>query len=154
MSIVQHPIKSKLRQACLEKIDQQVATITSVLDSIVTARNEETKSSAGDKYETSRAMLQIEEDKNKQQLARALVEHRKLLSIDSAVTAGPIRLGSLVTSSQGIYYIAVGVGKLLLDGVQYYCISPQSPIGMVIIGKRVSDQANFNDQVITILQVE
>ncbi len=149
-----HPIKSKLHQACLDRINQQIKTIQSVLDSVVTARNEETKSSAGDKYETSRAMLQIEEDKNKQQLARAMVEHKRLLSLDLSTTSESIKMGSLIRSTQGDYFIAVGLGKVEIDGQRYYCISPQSPIGMLLIGKQSSEEINFNGQTITILQVE
>jgi len=125
-----------------------------VLESIITARDEETKSSAGDKFETSRAMLQIEEAKNKAQLAQTIQEHKKLLSLEIDKVSTQIIEGSLVITSHGIYFIAIGIGKIKIEDQLYYCVSAQSPIAHALIGRKVGDQISFNSQDISVLQLQ
>ena len=50
---------------------------------ILKSLNEETKSSSGDKYETSRAMIQIEREKNSRQIKEIGNLKKQLLSIKS-----------------------------------------------------------------------
>ena len=64
-------LKTAIWTACYEQVEQRIQTIESVLASIVESRNNETKSSVGDKYETGRAMMQQKEDQNSRQLLQA-----------------------------------------------------------------------------------
>ena len=75
-------IKARLLHACQENIEQRIASIQQVLNSIEESRNNETRSSAGDKYETGRAMMQIEEEKNRHQLFQAYQVMQELSKID------------------------------------------------------------------------
>jgi len=50
-------IKQQLYDACLLFVNTKLATITTVMASSKKALHSETKSSAGDKHETGRAMI-------------------------------------------------------------------------------------------------
>ena len=55
--------KQKLFNACKEFVQDKLSTIEKTIQSNKSALNSETKSSAGDKHETGRAMLQLEMEK-------------------------------------------------------------------------------------------
>ena len=54
---------------CKTYVDKRLETIEEIISSNQKALQSETKSSAGDKHETARAMLQLEMEKAGQQLA-------------------------------------------------------------------------------------
>ena len=53
-------VKQELYQLLLSRLDQDITALEQDVRDLQLSANEETKSSAGDKYETGRAMIQIE----------------------------------------------------------------------------------------------
>ena len=39
------------------------------------------------------------------------------------------------------------------EGKKFYCISPKSPIGVLLLGKKVRDQIEFNARSSTLLEI-
>ena len=64
----------------------------------------ETKSSAGDKYETGRAMVQIELEKNQAQYNKFLKLKNELKQIDPIVIKSKIEYGSIVVTNNGNFF--------------------------------------------------
>ena len=95
------------------------------------AANEEDKSSVGDKYETGRAMMQIERDKAAQQLDEALKLKNIIDQISVETGSGKIMLGSLVITNSKKIFISIGIGKLFLDDEEFLVVAPGSPLGPV-----------------------
>lgn len=112
--------------------------------------NEETKSSAGDKYETGRAMMQLEIEKNTVQLSEALKLKQALAAIDPIKSTTVVQPGSLVVTNQYNYYIAISAGQLKIGDKVYFAISPGSPIGMQLTGLSVGETFVFNSKVLCI----
>jgi transcription elongation GreA/GreB family factor len=110
------------------------------------AANEETKGSVGDKHETGRAMMQIERDKHARMLADALEQKQLFEKTEFTKPSAIIHPGSLVITSQGNFFISVGVGKIQTDEMDVYAIAPQSPVGSLLMGKRSGDQIQFKDR--------
>jgi hypothetical protein len=104
----------------------------------------ETKSSAGDKHETSRAMLQLEMEKASQQLTSVNQLKTVLDKINITKTLHLICLGSLIVTTKGFYFLAISAGKITIDSVDYYAVSINSPIGQQLLGKKVGDKISFN----------
>ena len=103
---------------------------------------EETKSSAGDKYETARAMIQQEIDKYSMQLHDA--EKQKALLSGLPVTEDSIiRNGSLILTNKGNFFISISLGQLTIDNKNYFAISSASPIGAILLNKRKGDTFQF-----------
>ncbi len=146
-------IKEKLHNQCLAILDDKIVRMRESIASIEEARNNETKSSAGDKYETTRSMLHLEEEKNKSQLNRIIEQKMILQSIDWKLKKVLVGIGSLVITTQGKYYISAPMGKIGLENETYYCISMSSPIGQKLRGKNISDFVNHGDRSFEILEI-
>lgn len=138
-------VKKALFQACQTQLDERIRAIRDRLQSIEESRNEETKSSAGDKYETGRAMMQMEEDKIKRQLSEVLLTRTTLSQIDPTKKSEIILPGSLVKTNKGYYFLSIGLGKIKQGGQLYYAVSSQSPIGKALLHKKQGDQFLFNN---------
>ena len=146
-------IKQALYDACRQHIEERVTEIRRKLAAIEEAQNNETKSSAGDKYETGRAMMQIEAQNARIQLAQALETQVKLFIIKAYKKCTRAETGSLVVTDKGSYFIAIGIGKMKVEGNTYFCISPNAPIGRQLIGKTTGEAFTFNGNVIAIKEI-
>jgi transcription elongation GreA/GreB family factor len=137
-------LKKELYNLCINYVQKRMDTAIQAINAAQQAANEETKSSAGDKYETGRAMMQQETDRNRTQLneANKLMVALNHININThSKIAGP---GSLVITNNGKFYIAVSAGTLVLNGEAYFAISPASPIGSILIGKNAGDEFILN----------
>lgn len=146
-------MKKELHQACLLELQTRIDRIRLAVEEIQAAANEETKSSAGDKYETGRAMMQQEKDKMANQLAVNISWKNQLTLLNPAETKERIEIGSLVITQEGHYYLSIPLGKLKLEGQVYFAISLASPIGKALLNKKAGDEIVFQGRKISILQV-
>ncbi len=146
-------LKVTIHQALQQKVQKQISILQSAIQSLEESRNNETKSSVGDKYETGRAMMQQELFRKQEQLQQALELKMQLTSLDPTSIHTTIQLGSLVKTTQGQYYISVGVGKIILGGNSYFAISTQSPLGKLLIGKQQREEVEFRGKKIGIEEV-
>jgi transcription elongation GreA/GreB family factor len=110
------------------------------------SRDSDTKSSAGDKFETGREMMQREMDKLSALVDNTLNSLTKLDRLANLPATAVISEGSLVETDQETYYIAIGYGKL--DSI--YAISIESPLGQELKGKRVGERIEMRGRQITI----
>jgi len=138
-----HKIKAYLYKICLDKTEETISAINKALKSIEEARNNETKSSAGDKYETGRAMMQIEEDNNSRQLIQAVQLKTQLQKIDLKKKSKKVELGSMVLTNRSAYFVSIGLGEIKFEAQSYYCISPASPIGLMLMDKKKGEKFEF-----------
>jgi hypothetical protein len=146
-------LKQELYNLCCESVEQRISTIERSLLQVRESRNHETKSSAGDKYETGRAMLQIEEDNYKRQLHQALLLRNQLHQIDPTKQQVKAERGGLVITNQGQYFISAGLGPISLQGQTYLCISPISPIGQRLLGQEKGFEFEFNGALVVIQEI-
>lgn len=144
-------MKAAVLDACRSKLLEQLKSIDGSLQNIRNSKSSETKSSAGDKFETGRAMLQLEENNLKQQLAAALCTKQLLDQAGTLPKGDRIALGSLVALDRGLYFVSAGFGKVLVNGRAVYCTSPDSPIGQRLIGKEAGAKFLFNETTFTVL---
>ncbi len=137
-------LKSKLYKKCADYVEQRLSHIQSAIDAANESGNDETKSSAGDKHETGRAMMQLEQEKNAKQLIETL-EIRKLLDrVNPNQQSKTVALGSIVITHKEKFYISVSAGKIMIDEAVYYAVSPTSPIACKLLGLKKNQEINFN----------
>ena len=139
-------LKKALYNSCIEFIEKREETINRINNSNQSALTSETKSSAGDKHETGRAMLQLEMEKTSQQLD-GIHDMRLILSkirIDNISEI--IKLGSVVITNRGNYFLAISAGEINILGIKYFAVSTASPIGKLLLGKSVGNAFYFNHQ--------
>lgn len=145
--------KISLHQVCLQRVDQTIALATQAMEDAQNAANQETKSSVGDKYETGRAMMQLEKEKYAQQLAQAQVLRQQLEQLNPQQQHNHIQLGSLLRTDEGLYYLSVSLGKLMHEAKTVFVLSAASPLGQVLVGKKAGDKIAFQGRNISILEV-
>ena len=146
-------IKTKLLAKCFEYVEQRIETSRQAMRHAQDSANTEEKSSAGDKYETGRAMAQIECDKAAQQLDEAQKLKFILNQIKLDEGNNKVRQGSLVLTKDNLFYLAISVGKINVDNQDFLVIAPTSPIGQILLHSKVGDQFTFNKQIQVIMQI-
>ena len=140
-------------QHLLGLLEERILETEQAIASTRESRDSESKSSAGDKYETGRAMAQIELDKLQQQLQHNLSLKTELLKIDPKTVYDTIGFGTLVKTDKGNYFIAVALGKISIENETFYAISLASPIGQALKNGKSGDQLTFNGSTIQILSI-
>jgi transcription elongation GreA/GreB family factor len=113
------------------------------------SRDSDTKSSAGDKFETGREMMQREMDKLSALVDNTLYSLNKLDRLANLPSSSVVAEGSLVETDQETYYISIGYGKT--DSI--YAISIESPLGVELKGKKVEDRVEMRGRIITIKSI-
>ena len=140
----QASIKTTLHELCVRYADHCILNAQRAMEDAQQSANTETKSSAGDKHETGRALLQLEQEKNVKQLAEAKELKEKLLKIEPKITSSIVSLGSVVFTSSGNFYISVAAGKLQIEEDSYFAISPASPLAVKLLGSKPADLIALN----------
>jgi hypothetical protein len=145
--------KIQLYQKCTEIIESRILKLKTALQETQDAANNETKSSAGDKHETGRAMAQLETEKLTSQLTEALILIEVLNKINPSIENKTISLGSMIFTNNGNFFISVSIGKVKVESHSFFVISPISPIGKLMLTKKEKESFSFNNMVYVIEQV-
>ena len=146
-------IKQELFKQCEAFANKRAQTVEEIISSNQKALHSETKSSAGDKHETGRAMLQLEMEKASQQFA-GIQEMKEILSkINTTKTSKIAHLGSVIFTDITNYFLSISAGKLTVGGDDFFAISVSSPIGKLLLGRNESKELSFNGKVIKIKQI-
>lgn len=145
-------IKESLYLQCLDFVDNRYNIIQNTINEIQESLTSETKSSAGDKHETGRAMLQLEREKAGNQLAEIQKVKENISKINISKSSELVGLGSVVFTNKSNYFLAISAGELKVDSNLFYAISPNTPIGQLLFGKKVGDEVVFKDTKFTITE--
>ena len=146
-------IKIKLKQVCENLIGQRMAAAKSVMSAAQEAANNEEKSSAGDKYETSRAMSHLEKDMHARHLAEILKELSILRDINVNLVYDHGKPGALLKCSEMSFFIAAGLGKQIVEKETVFFLSPNAPLAKSLHNKKAGDQFVFNQLALKIIDV-
>ena len=138
-------IKEELYAQCVIYVNKRIQTVEEIISSNQKALQSETKSSAGDKHETGRAMLQLEMEKAGQQLS-GITKMKEILSKISIDKNSKIaHLGSVVKTSKASFFLSISSGQIMVNNEIYFAISVSSPIGRILLGKKTGDVFIFNN---------
>ena len=146
-------LKLTLYAKCIEYVYCRINNIQIAINAAGESGNDETKSSAGDKHETGRSMMQLEQEKNANQLNEALELKKNISKINPNRQSKVVAPGSIVITNKGNFYIAISAGKIEVDGLIYFAVSPLSPIASKLIGLSVTQEVNFNGQIYKVEQI-
>lgn len=136
--------KDNVHQHFLELLDDKIFAIRQKLDDLQESLKNETKSTAGDKHETARAFVHIEQENTNRQLEVLLQQKAELQSFSGVHISGKIAPGALVKTDRGWLYICASIGKAIIDGETVFALSPQSPLGKKLMGCKIDDFAEIN----------
>lgn len=135
--------KHLLKQYCEQIILQRIAIAQQAMNNAQAAANQEEKSSAGDKYETSRAMSHMEKDMHARQLLAHQQELSALRAIDISIICQIPAPGAFIQCTTAGFFIAAGLGKQVVNGEEVIFLSPLSPLAQQLMRKKVGGDIDF-----------
>jgi hypothetical protein len=145
--------KIKLFTVCRQMLEERIAKCLSEVKNAQAFANEEEKSSAGDKYETGRAMSHREKDMFLNQAALNKSELAALLSVDHQKIYKSIQPGAALLCDDCTFFIAAGLGKISMDANTVYLLSPFAPFAKMLTSKKRGDVVIFNRKEIIIRDI-
>lgn len=140
----------EMHKAIDQRIDQYRQDIASAEES----RNTATKSSAGDKHETGRALMQAELNNLEKQLSSSLTLKNSLSQLPTSENLETIAFGSLIETNQGLFFISVSLGKIISGAESCYALSPAAPLGIAFIGRKKGDNVRFRENTYLIKEIQ
>jgi transcription elongation GreA/GreB family factor len=147
-------MKSRLFTHCIALAKEKVRNLETELESTREATTSEGKSTAGDKHETGRAMMHLEQEKLHKQLGEAQALVAELERIEVSDGHNSVQIGSIVETSRATFILAVGLGKVHFEGNDYFAVSAQSPVAQQMMGRNVGESfvVNATEYVITAIK--
>lgn len=146
-------IKEQLLKFCWDYVGEKAQRLKNSNADLQESLDSETKNSTGDKHETGRAMVQLEQEKLAQQFTELEKTKNILQRVDVRIKSGTIGLGSLVRTNAADYFIAISAGAFKQEGKPIYCISQEAPIAQLLMGKKKGETFVFNGSTHTVLEV-
>jgi hypothetical protein len=147
-------LKQQLIEVCENYVEARISRALAGIKDLDEALKMESKSSAGDKYETGRAMIHLEVDKLLLQLEQYKGLKKTLALAGHNRNSGIIGFGSVVKTSAANYFLSIPAGEILLENEKFYAIGINSPIAQALLGKKEKENFIFNGNTNKILLVE
>lgn len=145
--------KKTLQIKCIEVIEERISRSYNQIENAQSAANAEEKSSAGDKYETGRAMNHLE----KEMYTKQWVANKRELATVRSIGFDEIHLvpkgGSIVRCAEFCFFILAGLGKVSVGGEIIFCLSPFAPFAQILMNKKIGDMVIFNKREIIISDI-
>jgi len=136
--------KIQVFNTCIALIDDKIQNLEKILQELTEGIENESKSSAGDKHETSRAMMHNEQEKISKQLLETSLQKGLLEQIGSAPIENEIQLGSFIKTNKGYLFLATALGKIKVGDTDIFVLSNQSPLGYKLMGLKKNESAVIN----------
>ena len=136
--------KLKLREYCIGVLESRLPTAEQLMARAQQSANEEGKSSAGDKYETSRAMGHLEKEMYQQQASNMRTDLSAAKSIDVNKHCFEVVRGSLIQAGSLYIFVCAGIGKRKIDNLSIFFISESAPLYKSLHQKKPGDRFILN----------
>lgn len=146
-------LKQQLLNICFTYVNKRIANYKDEIETIKESLDSNDKSSDEDD-DSGNGKLLNDLEKNAQYLSDAHKMLETLKLINPNTVHQNIVLGSLVHTNNANFYIAISIGKVDVDGQDYYIISKSSPIGEQLLNKTSGDTVTFNATSYTIASVK
>lgn len=145
--------KEALIRACRALLEERIAECRRTLAELQVDLTSESKSTAGDKHETGRAMLHLEAEKEAARLNEAESLLQQWDRIDFVSAPAEVMPGAWVQTGEGHFLISVPLGRVAVSDTVFFLISPVSPLGKLLQPKRKGDTVHLNGKTFTILGI-
>ena len=145
--------KNRLKQFGQQIIEDRISAVQLAMQNAQEAANNEEKSSAGDKYETGRAMGHLQKDMHARQLSGYLKEKADLQAINTGILCRSAVAGAFLTTKDLSFFIAAGLGKQTVEGQSVFFISPYAPLAMQLQSLKRGEDFVFNKSRLRIIDL-
>lgn len=138
--MINSDFKRRLYNYCIALLEQRMDANRKAMVDAQESANTEEKSSAGDKYETGRAMSQIQRDMSAKQLKVVSDELKELKKLNPEQQLTKAVKGALIETDASVIYIAAGLGTIEFESIKMAIVSVTSPLAVQLSGKSVGDE--------------
>ena len=145
--------KQQLLDACSATLRTRIDVAAAAMQSAQESANSEDKSSAGDKYETGRAMSQLDRDMNARQLEEAKAALVLAEKINVTQLYDKVAKGAVALSDGLVFFVGVGLGLREVEGRQVVFLSPSAPLAMELLNKKKGDFVLFKGKKVLLTDV-
>ena len=137
-------MKNEILIHCKQLLSEKVHSFKDKLSELVSDAENDSKSSAGDKHETSRAMMQIEQEKLITQFNEADRQLEILATINPDEDVKFVRTGALVETNKGLIFLSIPLGKITIKNSDVMVISAIAPLAKAMMNAKKKDKISFN----------
>ena len=134
-------------------LNEKLNSIEFLIISAIESRDYDSKSSVGDKHETSRAKIQLEIDNYSKQKLNIIEKLKVLEAIDINKKNNKVENGALLETNVGFFFIAIGLGKWTVNNKQIFIITLASPIGKLMKDKVATSSFIFRNLKYKIIKI-
>ena len=145
--------KTRLKLFCIKSIEERIMAVKTSMKNAQEAANSEEKSSAGDKYETGRAMGHLQKDMHARQLDACLREKADLQAVNADMLYDHAVGGAFIQTDGPGFFIAAGIGKQTIEGIQVFFISPKAPLAVLLLNIKKGHKFLFNKVELLVLDL-
>lgn len=145
--------KQKIKQHHLLLLQDKIDVYQDMIAGLALDAQNDAKGSAGDKHETALSMMHLEQEKITQKLKEAIALQGILERIDISKASTTIVLGSYVKVNALQLFISAALPKITLEGIVVLAVSPQSPLGSQLMGKKQGETVFVNGTTFAIHEV-
>ena len=146
--------KHQVYERYLQLINEKFNALQLILNELNDSAKNETKSTAGDKHETALAMLQIEQENTRNKLKEATEQKLQLDRIDINIKSEKAIKGSLIKTNHGYLFLSIALERITVEHQQIIALSPQSPLGLKLVGVQINDEIELNNLKYVIESIE
>ena len=132
-------------------VDKDLEEAKARMASLKESLGAESKSSAGDKHETGRAMIHLEQERVQETVGR--LEHMRGVLVQRAMQGKAIQRvspGALVETTGPWVLVGVPLGKVQLPDALVLCVGVEAPLAQQWHGAQPGDQVVLGSQQLTI----
>jgi hypothetical protein len=143
--------KKKVIEACKSHLKKAVAQLRNAMDDAQTSADEGDQSK--DQFDPYRNQMMNRREMFAQQLSRNVEQIDLLDRMDPQKISRKVEYGSIVITDKQKLFIAGGLGKVMVEDVEFFVMSPQVPFFAAIDGLKTGDAYSFRGQTGTIKEV-
>jgi hypothetical protein len=144
-------LKQKILDACFQQQTKVTQNLKVVMEEV--ADSAEEYGLPKDLYDSYRNQMMSKRDMFAQQILKINEQVDILRRVDMTKTYSQVRFGAVVITESQRLFVAAGIGKISVEGLEYYVISAMVPFYNAIDGKRAGDTYEFRGKKEKILEV-
>lgn len=146
--------KSELIEEIVVQLNEKLSELSRYSDDLRNSLESEGKSTAGDKHDTGRAMIHLEQEKLQNQLQELKGQIQRVKTLEkNATPSNSAEYGSFIKTTGPSFLMGIGLGKIEFQNLTTFCVGMETPIGKQIKGLKENDSFNFkgkDERVITV----
>lgn len=146
----------EIKKKIIELLRLELENKTDFLNNAIDDAQKEAASHKGrmeSRYDTFKEEAQTKRDVYKKQL----LDIQKSLSVLNEMPikiTGAVQFGSVIETNENNYFISIGaLDAVNVDGLKYLSVSPESPLGQILLNKKSGDGFDFRGRKIKIKSI-